>query len=52
MPRARDGRDKEGMCAFDDMVETDRKIRCRDLAQFALNRFGRCGKLEEIPFFH
>jgi hypothetical protein len=34
------------------MVETDRKIPCRDLAQFALQWLGRCGELKEIPFFH
>jgi hypothetical protein len=54
MPDTRDGGDKKGLCAFDDMVETDRKIRCRDLAQFPLDRLGRCGKFEEIraAFFH
>ena len=52
MQRARDRRDKEGLCAFDDVAETHRKISCRDLAHFALDWLGRGDKLEEIPFFH
>ena len=46
---ARDGGDKEGLCA-DDMVETDRKIRCRDLA-FPLDRLAAAAGLKSACFF-